>query len=266
MRLWLSRVAGRVDRVVRNRAAVSTYWSPAEIDSTLVIAGCDPAVAMLADWFARRRSPVIAVAQQCSSSKALAALVNGTAQVAGVHLRDRSSGEYNLKSVRDAVGHRPSRLINFARWELGLAAATGNPLTLRSFADLTRPRIRIVNRENGSGSRAALDEGLRELGLRGEYINGYHRELPGHLEVAAAVASGEADAAVTIRVAAEACGLAFVPLREERYDLVVYEHECELAPVKAMLEALSSGRFAREINQLCGYGTEQMGKVLAHFP
>ncbi len=265
-RLWLSTVAGTIDRVGRNRAAVSTYWSQAEIDSTLLIAGCDPAVAMLADWLARRRSPVIVVAQRCSSSKALAALVNGSAHVAGVHLRDRKSGEYNFNFVRDAVGHRPSVLINFARWELGLAVAPGNPLKLQGLADLARPRLRIVNRESGSGSRAALDEGLSELGLKSERILGYERELPGHLEIAAAIASGEADAGVTIRLAAEASGLAFIPLREERYDLVIFESECELAPVKAMLEALSSGRFAHEVNQLCAYGTDHMGKVLAHIP
>jgi putative molybdopterin biosynthesis protein len=265
-RLWLSPVAGTVARAGRRQAAVSTYWSQAEIDSALVIAGCDPAVALLAEWFARQRSSVTAVTQRCSSSKALAALVDGSAHVAGVHLRDRSSGEYNFNPVREAVGHRRALLINFARWELGLAAAAGNPLELRGLADLARPQLRIVNRESGSGARAALDEGLRELGLEGERLHGYHRELPGHLEVAAAIGGGEADTGITIRLAAEASGLAFIPLREERYDLVVFESECDHAPVKAMLEALNCGRFAREVNQLCAYATDQMGKVLAWVP
>jgi len=263
-RLWLSPVAGTIDHPERKRAAVSTYWSPVEIDSTLVMAGCDPAVSMVADWLARRRAPVIAVAQRCSSSAALAALLGGTAHVAGVHLRDRQSGEYNLNRVREAVGHRPTLLINFARWELGLAVAPGNPLKLSGFADLARPQLRIVNRESGSGSRATLDEGLSELGLKGEQVRGYTRELPGHLEVAAAIAAGEADAGLTIGVAAQASGLAFIPLQEERYDLVMFESESALAPIKAMLDALSSGRFAREVNQLCAYATDQMGKVLAH--
>jgi putative molybdopterin biosynthesis protein len=262
VRLWLSPAAGIVDHAGRKRAAVSTYWSQAEIDSTLLIAGCDPAVAILADWLARRRTPVSAVALRCSSSKALSMLAKGSVHVAGIHLRDPKSGEYNLKSVHDAIGRRPSVMINFARWELGLAVAAHNPLGIRDFADLVRPQIRIVNRETGSGARLALDEALKELGLQGWRIKGYTRELPGHLEIAEAIASAQADAGVTIRVAAEAYGLAFIPLREERYDLVVLEDESSLGPVKAMLEALNSRRFAREINQLCAYDTDQMGKVI----
>jgi molybdate-binding protein len=264
--LWLSPAAGILGQVRAGRAKISTYWPQAEIDSTLIMAGCDPAVGMIADWFARRRSPAVAVPQRCSSSRALAALVSGTAHVAGVHLRDTRSGEYNLRPVREAVGRRPAVLIGFARWELGLAAAPGNPLKLGSFDDLARPRLRIVNRESGSGSRAALDEALRELGLKPAQVSGYERELPGHLEVAAAIAAGEADTGLTIRLAAEACELAFVPLREERYDLVVLEREYDLPPVQAMLEALASARFAREVNQLCGYQTNQMGNVIAHMP
>ncbi len=232
----------------------------------LLIAGCDPAVVILADWLARQRSAVTAISFSCSSRKALAAVVNGRAHAAGVHLRDPKSGEYNLTSVRNALGRRRSLLINFARWELGLAVGPGNPLAIRGFADLQRPRLRIVNREAGSGARSALDEALNELSLKPDRLDGYRRELPGHLEIAAAVASGAADAGVTIRVAADAFGLGFIAIREERYDLVVLESERDLPPVKAMMDALNSHRFAGEVNQLCGYDTEQMGKVIAQIP
>ena len=86
------------------------------------------------------------------------------------------------------------------------------------------------------------------------------------VEIAQAIASGQADAGVTIRVAAEAYGLAFIPVREERYDLVMLEDGSGLGPIKAMLEALNSRRFARQINQLCAYDTDQMGKVRAQSP
>jgi len=261
-RLWLSPAAGIADHIGPKRAAVSTYWSQAEVDSTIFIAGCDPAAAILADWLARRRSPVTAVALRCSSGRALAMLAKGGVHVAGVHLRDPNSGEYNLKSVRNAIGRRPLVVINFGRWELGLAVTARNPMNIRGFADLVRPQLRLVNREIGSGARFALDEALKELGLRSQRIKGYARELPGHLEIAEAIASGQADVGVTIRVAAEAYGLTFIPLREERYDLVILEDESRLGPVKAMLEALNSRRFAREINQLCAYDTDQMGKVM----
>jgi len=168
-----------------------------------------------------------------------------------------------LKSVHAAVGRQASIVVNFARWELGLAVAAGNPLNIRDFAGLAQPQLRIVNRERGSGARLALDEGLQELGLSGPGIKGYSRELAGHLEIAEAIASAEADAGVSIRVAANAYGLTFIPLREERYDLVVREDESGLVPVKAMLDALNSRRLAREINQFCAYDTSQMGKMIA---
>ena len=111
------------------------------------------------------------------------------------------------------------------------------------------------------GARSALDEALEELGLRPGRIDGYKRELAGHLEVAAAIGAGEADVGITIRVAADAYGLDFIPLREERYDLVILERETASDPIKAMLEALNSRRFAREVSQLCAYDTSQMGRA-----
>jgi putative molybdopterin biosynthesis protein len=261
--LTLAPASGLLQRARRHRADVATFQLPGEIDSTLLMSGCDPAATILVDWLARRRSPVRAVALPCSSREALRALVDGRAHVAGVHLRDQKSGEYNLASIRRALGDRRSIVVNFARWELGLATAPGNPLAIHGFADLGRPGVRIVNREDGSGARAALDLALGELGIRPARIAGYQFEISGHLEVAAAIAAGLADAGVTIRLGADAYGLHFIPHREERYDLVIMEQEAESTPIKAMLDALNSRRFAREINQLCAYDTAQMGQVVS---
>ena len=260
--LTLVPAAGVLQRARRHRADVATFQLPDEIDSTILMAGCDPAVAILVDWLARRRSPLHAVALACSSREALRAVVDGRAHVAGVHLRDQKSGEYNLAPIRRALGHHRSMVVNFARWELGLATAPGNPLAIRGFADLERSGLRIVNREDGSGARSALDQALGELGLKSERIAGYQFEVGGHLEVAAAIAAGLADAGVTIRLGADAYGLHFLPHRDERYDLVIMEREAESAPIKAMLDALNSRRFAREISQLCAYDTAQMGQII----
>ena len=260
--LALVPAAGVLQRARRRRADVATFQLPDEIDSTILMSGCDPAVAILVDWLARRRSPVHAVALSCSSREALRAVVDGRAHVAGVHLRDQKSGEYNLAPISRALGHRRSLVVNFARWELGLATAPGNPLAIRGFADLERSGLRIVNREDGSGARSALDQALGELGLQPDRIAGYQFEVGGHLEVAAAIAAGLADVGVTIRLGADAYGLHFLAHRDERYDLVIMEREAESAPIKAMLDALNSRRFAREISQLCAYDTAQMGQVV----
>jgi putative molybdopterin biosynthesis protein len=261
--LTLAPGAGLLRRARRRRAEVATFQPPDEIDLTLLMCGCDPAVALLTDWLARRRSPVHAVALPCSSREALRALVAGRAHVAGVHLRDDKSGEYNRAPISRALGRRRAIVVNFARWELGLATAPGNPLAIRGFADLARPGMRIVNREDGSGARAALDNALVELGIQSGQVAGYEFEVGGHLEVAAAIAAGLADAGVTIRLGADAYGLQFLPYRDERYDLVIMAEESESVPIKAMLDALNSRRFAREISQLCAYDTDNMGQVIS---
>jgi molybdopterin molybdotransferase/putative molybdopterin biosynthesis protein len=262
-RLGLAPASGILAEAKRKRAEVASFRSDTEIDSTLLLAGCDPSASLLADWLARQRLPVSACAVSCSSGKALDTLLQNQAHAAGAHLKDTRSGEYNLAQFKRTLGHRRAIVVNFTRWELGLAAAAGNPLGFKSAADLARLHVRIVNRESGSGARAALDETLASLGITANRVDGYKREVRGHLEVAASIADGLADTGITIRVAANAYGLAFIPLREERYDLAILERDLDSVPVKAMLDALNSRRFAREVSQLCAYDTDQMGTVLA---
>jgi len=245
--------------VVGGRVEVTAFRSAAEVDSALLMVGCDPAASLLGEAMARHSPSISVIAIPRSSRAALAALAAGQAHVAGIHIRDPRSGEYNLKAARRAMRQRPYTIVKFARWELGLAVASGNPHAIRDAADLARPRIRFVNREAGSGARLALDEVLAERELDPARIAGYTRELSGHLEVAAAVAAGAADAGVTIRVAADAYRLDFIAMREERYDLVIPERELNSTPVRAMLETLNSSRFANELSLLCAYETSQMG-------
>jgi putative molybdopterin biosynthesis protein len=262
--LTMPTAAGILERSQRDRAQVDTFRTTEEIDSTLLIAGCDPAVTMLADWLVRHRAPVSSIALRCSSGRALAALVEGRTHAAGLHLKDPNSDEYNLAQTRTALGRRPATVVGFARWELGLATAVGNRLGIRGMADLARSGVRLVNREVGAGARAFLDEALAELGIAAMVIDGYGSEVAGHLEVAAAIAAGHANVGVTIRLAADAYGLPFVPIREERYDLVILERDLQAPPVEAMLDALNSQRFAREVSQFCAYDTSQMGRAIAH--
>lgn len=245
-----------------SEARVATSLLDSEIDATLIIAGCDPAVSILIGWMARMGSRINAVAAPCSSGRALAALADQSVHVAGAHLRDPKSGDYNLAQVQ-AAGRGRICLINFARWEVGLAMAQGNPCGIRDFVDVGRRNVRIVNRERGAGARQVLDEALAQAGLKPAQVKGYQRQAGGHLEVAEAISRGEADTGVTIRVAAEAYGLGFLPLREERYDLAIPEAELSAIPVSRMLDALSSRRFAREVSGLCAYDTARMGEEIA---
>jgi molybdate-binding protein len=221
-------------------------------------------VTILADWLVRHRAPVSAISLPCSSSRALSNLIAGRTHVAGVHLKDPVGNDYNLALTRTALGRLPAIVVGFARWELGLAMAQGNQREVRTVADLARDGVRIVNREIGAGARAFLDGALAESGIEAKRIDGYGFEATGHLEVAAAIASGHADVGVTIRLAADTYGLSFVPMREERYDLVILERDLETPPIKAMLDTLNARRFAREVSQLCAYDTARMGSTIAH--
>ena len=261
--LALMPACGIVENATSRTAEVTSFRSQNEIDANLLIAGCDPAVAILVDWLLRRGSSINAVALSCSSDTALDALLTGQVHIAGVHLHDPDGGDYNIKPVKRRLRGRPAVLVNFAKWELGLATATGNPLEIAGFEDFSRKEVRLINREKGSGARAVMDEALRRAEIKTNEIKGYGREVNGHLEVADAIAKNEANVGVTIRLAAQAYRLHFIPFREERYDLVVLRRDIDSQPVKALFEALSSPRFAKEVSQLCGYDTSQMGHTIA---
>jgi putative molybdopterin biosynthesis protein len=260
--LSLAPAAGVIGAWHGRRVTVEAFRSRDEIDSTLLLAGCDPGVAILADWMTRNRSAADLVAIGCSSAAALDALIEGRAHVAGVHLRDPRSGEYNLAPVRRRMGRRRFAVVNFSSWEIGLAIHPRKRAAIRTVEDLAGPGVTIVNRERGSGARHALDEALAKAAIAGAKIRGYTRELRGHLEVAAAIASAEVDAGVTIRVAAEAYGLGFIAIREERYDFVIPEGEMELPAVRAMMDALNSTRFSHELARLCAYDTRRTGSLI----
>ena len=259
--VMLTPASGLVVQTMKGRRVeVTSFRSRSAIEATLVIAGCDPGVAILRDHLARHQPGIEVAAIPGSSHDALIATRDGAAHAAGVHLRDAKSGGYNVVAARGVFGSRRFRVVNFACWELGLATRPDGP-GIRRIEDLARPKVRMINRAKGSGARAVLDEVLREHGMTGQTLAGYDHFAPGHLEVAAAIASNSADAGVTLRLAADLYGLAFQPWREERYDLVIPEQEFDAMPVRRLMDALNSGLLAREISQLCAYDTAQMGRV-----
>jgi putative molybdopterin biosynthesis protein len=156
-----------------------------------------------------------------------------------------------------------ARLVTFAVWEQGLMLAPGNPRDIGHAGDLAGPAIRIANREAGSGARALLDAEIARAGLKPEQVTGYAMVVRSHLAAAEAVAAGLADAAVGVRAAALALGLAFLPLAQERYDLAIPDRFFELAPVQALLETLTSPLFRLEVEALGGYDVTLMGTLVA---
>ena len=129
-------------------------------------------------------------------------------------------------------------VVTFARWEEGLVVKPGNPKGIKKIEDLARKNVRFVNREPGSGSRALLEQLMAQAGMDAQRVQGYERVAYGHLAAAYHVVSGEADACLATRSAAQAFALDFVPLKSERYDLVMRKRVAEMPAVKAFLDVL----------------------------
>ena len=225
-------------------------------ERTLVMLGCDPAAGLVATALAQRG--VDLVWTQEASQAALAGLARGQAHVAGCHLYDAGTGRYNTPWVARLVPF-PCTVVGFAVWEQGLIVAPGNPLQLRAVADLARPGVRLVNRERGAGARLVLDTALEQAGIPPSAVAGYERLAAGHLAVAETVRGGLADAGVGVRAAALAYGLDFVPLGEERYDLVIPDHFLDLPAVGALLDVLRRPALQQQVELLGGYDVAPMG-------
>jgi len=244
-----------------NRITVQPFEDHETGATTLGLLGCDPAGALLEPALGRRGINLVWC--EDGSYQALTGLARGEAHVAGCHLRDEETGEYNFPWVLKLVSF-PCTLITFAAWQQGLIVAPGNPREIRGVEDLARPEIKIINRQSGSGSRSLLDRLLLRNGIPPAAVAGYAREAGGHLSVASTVASGQADAGVGVEAAATALGLGFVPLEQERYDLVIPNHFLDHNGVQVLLDLLRQPGLRRRVETLGGYDVSAMGLPVSH--
>ena len=227
---------------------------------TLVMLGCDPATALVQLELGRHGIRLVWAEE--GSYQALAGLARGEAHVAGCHLKDDASGPYNQSWVRQLVPF-PCTLVTFADWQQGLIVAPGNPKDIHGIQDLAAPAVTIVNRPEGSGSRSLLDRLLQTGGIPKTQVAGYQQEVGGHLAVALAVASGLVDAGVGVQSAAATMGLGFVPLEEERYDLVIPNHFLNQPEVQVLLDLLERPSLHSRVEALGGYDVSLMGNAVS---
>jgi len=261
---YLPEADGIVKRPGRGpgRADLVVFAKEEANQKRLVLAGCDPATGILARMV-EKESGVELVSAAASSKLALTWLREGKVHIAGSHLEDPQTGEFNLPFIRREFPDEDFLVVTFARWEEGLVLAPGNPLSIRKVEDLVSPGVRFVNREPGSGSRALLDQHLVTAGIAGTSVSGYDRVAFGHLAAAYSVLSGDADACLATRSAAQTFGLDFIPLHHERYDLVLRKKIAELPAAQAFLDVLQRVALRRKLEILAGYDTSQTGKLVA---
>ena len=201
--------------------------------------------------------------QSVGSHGGLLALAQHQANVAGIHLLDAETGEYNVPFVKHLLPEEDLILINLAVRENGLIVARGNPKNIRGVRDLARGDVRLVNRARGTGTRLLLFSKLRAARLDPHALHDWERVAATHDAVAGAIAAGTADVGPGLRATAVAWNLDFIPLGEERYDLVIPRAEYESPRLQSLLHALHSAEFRRTAQSFAGYDLARMGKVVA---
>ena len=248
------------DGIVRADSTVELLRSERDLCENLVVMGCAPALSILVEHVARSDEPAGILWSNASSTTALQCLAGGRTHLAGAHHHARRTASRNFADVKRITRGIPTTLITLAWWEVGLVVPKGNPLRLRRASDLARKTLRVALREEGSGARRLLD---RQLGEAGVVLGpGPHLALDGHLEVARAVAAGTADVGVATQDAALSHHLTFIPLDEERYDLVIPTTRMTDPRVVRMLDTLATSSFRRDIASL-GYRTSATGERAA---
>jgi len=226
----------------------------------LIIAGSDDLLLqILLREFNRRHPAMLGTSASLGSVAGIAAVRERRAHVAGMHLLDPDSGEYNRRQVAAAFPHQRAFLFTLAHRQEGLILPRGNPRRVSKFADVVRLRLRLANREAGSGVRVLLDHLLSEhrLGKRG--LPGYETEFSTHLEVATAVAEGRADVGVGALAPARSLGLDFIPLTWERYDLLSTDEAFYRKPTQTFFEMVKSDWLRQLIAKVPGYDARETG-------
>ncbi|MCL5076330.1 MAG: molybdopterin biosynthesis protein [Chloroflexi bacterium] len=242
---------------------VELYKAAEEIENTIVVRGShDPCLDILASELKRRFPQLTLSSAHVGSIGGLLSLRRGEAHLAGIHLLDEESGEYNIPYIERFLPGRKVALVNLVYRQQGLMVAPGNPKQIRGLLDLARPGVTFINRQRAAGTRLLLDLKLREMGIIPESITGYEREVYTHMAVAAAVAGGTSDVGLGVLSAARALHLDFIPIAQERYDLAIAGEYYESPGVQRLLEVIRSKEFQERVAQLGGYDVSDTGKLL----
>jgi len=252
---------GTQGREAGEPVTVHLYRSKADIEKTIFCVGSHDLTLDLISQFLAESGRRLSSAN-VGSQGGLIALRREEAHLAGSHLLNPETGEYNISYIRQYMPNQPVKVVALVGRDQGLMVKRGNPKQIRNLKDLTNPDIQFVNRQRGAGTRVLLDYQLKLLAITSEHIVGYSQEEYTHLGVAAAIASGRADCGLGIAAAAHALDLEFIPLFQERYDLVIPKQFAEGDLLAPLFEVLAESRFRKAVSQLPGYDVSVMGTII----
>jgi len=239
---------------------VRLYRNSEELDTTIFAIGShDITLDLMAQFLATRGRRLSSA--NVGSLGGLIAIRRGETHIAGSHLLDMSSGEYNLSYIRQYLLDKKLVVLDLVGREQGLMVTKGNRKAIRDLNDLIRDDITFVNRQRGAGTRVLLDFNLIKLGMKSEQIRGYEHEEYTHLAVAASIASGRADCGLGIAAAAYALDLDFIPLFQELYQLIIPDEFYLSNLLEPLVDLLHNAEFKRIVGKLPGYDVSRMGSV-----
>jgi len=234
-----------------------------ELKDHIVIMGSNDFTIELLSHELTKRFPKYSLSfSNVGSLEGLIALSRGSSHIAGCHLFDPGTKDYNLPYINRYLPEIETIVVNLVYRDIGLIIRPGNPLNISGIKDLARSGIKTINRQKGSGTRVLLDYELMRLGIDPKGIDGYKREVNTHMEVAMAVLSGTADVGIGIFSAAKMLGLEFIHVTKERYDLVIPKENLSAPPIISLLEVIRSPEFKENINQMGGYDIKDTGKIM----
>jgi len=258
------RIAAASEGEIHGREVEIELLAPLpQVERTLLCTGShDLCLDVLGD-FLRQEDPAYPLAStHVGSLGGIMALKQGMCHIAGSHLLDPSDGSYNTSYIRKHLAGRDIRIVTLVYREQGFIVAQGNPKQIHSVHDLFGKGVRFINRQAGSGTRVLLDYELSRHNLDPDDIDGYQQDEYTHMAVAVAVLSGKVDVGLGIKSAARALGLDFVPLIEERYDLLIPGELFATPMIQAVLTVINTERFKQTVAGMGGYSTRETGNLV----
>ena len=232
-------------------------------DGLLIITGSnDPLLDKAIAIFNNQNFNHLAVFGNLGSMGGLRALRQNLCHIASSHLLQEDESEYNFDFAFRELDEMPA-VVNFCRREQGILVPKDNPQNIAAVADLARPGIKIVNRSLSTGTRLLLDKELKKAGINGEKIEGYATEVSRHLDVGLEILSGRVDAGPAIRAVAKLLDLDFVPLRWERFDLMISKERFFDEGIQRFLGILHESEFQQAASrQFARYDISSSGQMV----
>lgn len=238
-----------------------------DIYNTIVCIGShDNTLDLIANSLKKKYPEMSLSSAHVGSMGGLMALKRGEAHIAGTHLLDEETGEYNIPFIKRLLPEKRIVLVNLVYRVQGLLVPKGNPKGIKGFEDLRRKDIVFINRQKGAGTRLLTDKYLKDLGIDPGQVKGYNHEEYTHMGVASAVLTGVADTGLAILSSAVALGLDFIPVAKERYDLAILEEFYDTEMIKRLLGIIREDEELKsQVLALGGYDISDMGKIIYRY-